>query len=638
MPSRRVWWSVCVLVFLGTTAHGAVRTFDDKTAFLTATGASSASGSLPDVGTVAGGITVGTITFSLAPGGNTLSIGASGTGAAPDWYPALPGNDIALGFEHLQVQTAAPVFAFGFDFVEPDSTMPPYGGTPVDSTYEVVLYAGTTEVGRFSFNALDDAVGFVGVWSDTAFDRVTIIDTTGDDDDEYFGEFYTGTLACRGDAGCTIAQASQCTAKKLTASGTYMEATLDCHAQAVKKGQAVAGTCLQRAEGDLTSTYAALEGAGACKTTGDTQAIAATADAAVTDIVASLGGPGPSRCTQQKLNAAGKAFDSQQHCYAKAVAKGAGHAVERACLRQAEQQLLAAFTHAEATGDCVGGTGDAPVIDKQIGAVVRGIRARLSRPHTTCAPVEVTRVHGDGFLGHARLAKIKNGKVGCMHKEEGTLATCAFSTAPGSESGAWLESPEGTFALVGQGVSRQGQPGGEHVVVAPVSDAAPAPCLEPTSMDTMGLIAAGEELIKICVVEDMLEEWNALSAYGWFPLINWANREVCSNNNPGTRPHPDNAFLVRSFPQPGSVEDDTFCYTGRGAALNDINGTERDEQGMYLLFDEAYCHYLWQSGYEVPAAKRPATRSLPAPGSIVTSTFIVWRPVNPNINIANEGE
>src|SRR5262249_2641147 len=285
---------------------------------------------------------------------------------------------------------------------------------------------------------------------------------------EYFGEFYTGTLPCSGNAGCTIAQASQCAAKKLTASGKYMEATLDCHAQAMKKGQAVAGKCLQRAAGDFPSTFATLEAAGACKTTGDTHAIAATAAAAVTDIVARLGGPRPSKCTPQKLNAAGKAFDSQQHCYAKTVAKGAGHGVERECLSQAEQQLLAAFARAEATGDCIGGAGDAPVIEQRIGAVVRGIRARLSQPQTTCAPVEATRVHGEGFLGNGRLAKIKHGKVGCIHIEEGTLATCAFSTAPGSASGAWLESPEGTFALAGQTVSRQGQPGGVYVVAAPV--------------------------------------------------------------------------------------------------------------------------------------------------------------------------
>ena len=113
----------------------------------------------------------------------------------------MPGNEIALGFENLQVQTAAPVFSIGFDFVEPSATMPAYGGTPVDSTFEVVLYLDNTEVGRSSFNAPDDQVRFFGVWSSRAFNRVTIVDKTGNDDDEYFGQFYTGTVESDAGAG-----------------------------------------------------------------------------------------------------------------------------------------------------------------------------------------------------------------------------------------------------------------------------------------------------------------------------------------------------------------------------------------------------------------------------------------------------
>jgi len=109
--------------------------------------------------------------------------------------PLLPGNDIALGYENLQVQvaTTAPVYALGFDFYEPNATMPPFGGTPVDSTFEGVMYSGAAEVGRFTFNAPDDEPAFIGVWSVRPFNRVTISDTTGNDDDEYFGQFYTGT-------------------------------------------------------------------------------------------------------------------------------------------------------------------------------------------------------------------------------------------------------------------------------------------------------------------------------------------------------------------------------------------------------------------------------------------------------------
>jgi hypothetical protein len=113
-----------------------LQVFETKATFLAATGAADATGPLPDLGDVAtavnpaGSATVGSITFSLAPGGESLSIGASGTGAAPDWYPQTPGHDIALGFENLRVETAEPVFALGFEIVEPDATMPPWAGRP----------------------------------------------------------------------------------------------------------------------------------------------------------------------------------------------------------------------------------------------------------------------------------------------------------------------------------------------------------------------------------------------------------------------------------------------------------------------------------------------------------------------------
>ena len=94
------------------------------------------------MGLVGDSATVGTVTFSLAQGGNSLAIGTGGIPGIPDWYPPMAGNEIAMGYENLQVQTAAPVFSLGFDFVEPNATMPAYGGTPVDSTFEIVLYHG----------------------------------------------------------------------------------------------------------------------------------------------------------------------------------------------------------------------------------------------------------------------------------------------------------------------------------------------------------------------------------------------------------------------------------------------------------------------------------------------------------------
>jgi hypothetical protein len=169
-----------------------VQQFDNRSGFQAVTGA-VANTVMPDLGVVDGSVTIGSITFSLAPGGDTLAVGADGTPATPDWYPGLAGNDVALGWENLQLQFAMPVYALGFEFAEPNVTMPSHGGTPVDSTFEIVMYLGAREVGRTTFNANDDEAGFIGVWSNQPFDRVTIIDLSGNDDDEYFGRFYVGT-------------------------------------------------------------------------------------------------------------------------------------------------------------------------------------------------------------------------------------------------------------------------------------------------------------------------------------------------------------------------------------------------------------------------------------------------------------
>ena len=215
------------------------------------------------------------------------------------------------------------------------------------------------------------------------------------------------------------------------------------------------------------------------------------------------------------------------------------------------------------------------------------------------------------------------------------MSTCLFSVAGGKVSGEWLESPEGNFAKVGQALSLEGVPGGDYVVAARVSDTAGVSCVEPTSMDTAGWVSPGIELVPQCTIEQMLMPWNNLIGPGgyWDPffnrLLNYTTREVCSANTF----HPDEAEFVRTIVGPDG--NTAYCYTGYGAALNDINGTERDASGYYMN-GERYCHVIMSNGYEVPGAKRPATRSLPAPGSVITSSFIVWRPVNPNINIAND--
>jgi len=78
-----------------------------------------------------------------------------------------------------------------------------------------------------------------------------------------------------------------------------------------------------------------------------------------------------------------------------------------------------------------------------------------------------------------------------------------------------------------------------------------------------------------------------------------------------------------------------FCFTGEGAGLNDVNGTERDGANNYLYPGSIRCHVVWYNGYETYAAKRPATTSYPLPGKVNIHSPILWRPVASGVTIAN---
>lgn len=67
--------------------------------------------------------------------------------------------------------------------------------TFVESTFEVTLFDGTTEVGSFTFARPNDQATFVGVWTDFGFDNIEIEETIGGIGNEFFGQFYTGTTA-----------------------------------------------------------------------------------------------------------------------------------------------------------------------------------------------------------------------------------------------------------------------------------------------------------------------------------------------------------------------------------------------------------------------------------------------------------
>jgi len=85
-------------------------------------------------------------------------------------------------------------YAFGFEMFEPTSSALNIGcnTTCVDSTFVVQLFAGSTSLGSFTLTPQNDTVQFFGFWNSVAFDKITITETVGSNDNEYFGNFYSG--------------------------------------------------------------------------------------------------------------------------------------------------------------------------------------------------------------------------------------------------------------------------------------------------------------------------------------------------------------------------------------------------------------------------------------------------------------
>lgn len=205
--NRRDFVPLLVVACLGLTlpAEALIVTFSNQAAFLGATGASSATGALPNAGAVLPGFTVGSVSFTTLSGQFFVGTGGLFPGVVDDWSATISGNDIAIsGVESFRVDLAAPVYSLGFDFFEPNVDHHVTGPFPVtddcfapcfDSIFGVTLFSGGVAIpgGFFTYNAPDATLAFAGVWSDVAFDGVEIIDLTDTIDDEYWGQFYTGT-------------------------------------------------------------------------------------------------------------------------------------------------------------------------------------------------------------------------------------------------------------------------------------------------------------------------------------------------------------------------------------------------------------------------------------------------------------
>lgn len=191
---------VALTAFQISQASASIVTYANEGAFLLATGANNAMPSgFPNLGSATPPtLTVGSVTFRARPPSSIVS-GNLGLAIA-DWSTLLPGFDLAIsGIEDLDIIPSGPIFAVGLPFVEPSesgNTSDTCNTTPcVDSTFTVTLKSGNVTVGSFTFNAPNDVAAFVGVSSTIAFNLVEIRETTGTNDNEYFGPVFTSSRA-----------------------------------------------------------------------------------------------------------------------------------------------------------------------------------------------------------------------------------------------------------------------------------------------------------------------------------------------------------------------------------------------------------------------------------------------------------
>ncbi|MBN8644881.1 MAG: hypothetical protein J0L61_06510 [Planctomycetes bacterium] len=169
---------------VASTASAAFVEYSDLASFIADTSATSASGSLalphsaPD-------FTWGSVRVTI-PSGSTMALG--------EWTSRLDAEFAISGSENVNYDFAAPVFAAGFRFVEPQ--FDPNVNAPFsESTFRVTLLNAGSAVHTFDVTRPNDVATFIGIAGDAAFDRMEVREIAGGVENEFFGEVFTAIPA-----------------------------------------------------------------------------------------------------------------------------------------------------------------------------------------------------------------------------------------------------------------------------------------------------------------------------------------------------------------------------------------------------------------------------------------------------------
>jgi hypothetical protein len=182
---------------LSLAATAATITYSNEATFLSETG--SALLTLPDAAGPNGPATVtiaGELTLDNFSAGGFIA----GPTIAGYWNLA-PNYLVKNGTEEFDLIPLKAIYAIGFTLYEPTSAAQLNGcnklatGGCTDSAFQIELFSGATSLGSYSVQPPNVAFNFYGYWTSDPISKVTIRETRGTDDNEFFGRFMTATTS-----------------------------------------------------------------------------------------------------------------------------------------------------------------------------------------------------------------------------------------------------------------------------------------------------------------------------------------------------------------------------------------------------------------------------------------------------------
>jgi hypothetical protein len=162
----------------------------DETAFVSATGAVSLTGALPNLGIQGASFSLGDATLSA---GNNIYVGDG-------WSSLLPNNRaIAIsGPENLDITINTGLAnAFGFFFHEPTLDNVKLDGCNaicVESLFSIEFFLGALLVDTVVYSPNNDVAEFFGIITSDLFDSVRFTEVAGSIDNEFFGEMFVARV------------------------------------------------------------------------------------------------------------------------------------------------------------------------------------------------------------------------------------------------------------------------------------------------------------------------------------------------------------------------------------------------------------------------------------------------------------